>query len=333
MATTPAGNRGPASPKCLSSGPERSHQHHNPNAVTGIDHMLNRNDTEDLVRWLEATGDYRVLRRLIPRQPVPAGKGDKIGIVVDFETTGLYPAKDEIIEVAMLKFRYSNTDEIVGVTGNFQAYNQPSAPIPAEIVELTGITDEMVAGHTINAAALETFAADANIVIAHNAAFDRKFAERSWEIFQHKNWACSATGIDWKKYGFGGAKLIYLLTESGLFHDAHRALDDCHATLEILARQLPATSTTALAILLDRARRKTIRIWAENAPFELKDVLKRRRYRWNDGTDGRPRSWHTDVEEAELDAELIFLRNEIYQRDIGIDCREITALDRFSSRA
>jgi DNA polymerase-3 subunit epsilon len=67
------------------------------------------------------------------------------------------------------------------------------------------------------------------------------------------HWACSATGIDWKQYGFGGAKLTYLVTQSGLFHDAHRAIDDCHATLEILTRQLPATSTTALAALLDRA--------------------------------------------------------------------------------
>jgi hypothetical protein len=38
--------------------------------------------------------------------------------------------------------------------------------------------------------------------------------------------------------------------------------------------------------------RKTFHIWAENALFDRKDALKRRRYRWNDGTDGRPRSWH-----------------------------------------
>jgi hypothetical protein len=31
-----------------------------------------------------------------------------------------------------------------------------------------------------------------------------------------------------------------LLTQSGFFHDAHRALDDCHATFEILARDFRA---------------------------------------------------------------------------------------------
>jgi DNA polymerase-3 subunit epsilon len=211
-------------------------------------------DTEALVRRLEATGNYKVLRRLIPRQPTPTpeGRDSKVAIIVDFETTGLNPVKDEILEVAMVKFRYSNGGEVDGIIGIFQAFDQPSVPIPAEIIELTGITDAMVAGRRIDAAALESFVADANILIAHNAAFDRKFAERSWPLFEHKPWACSASGIEWTKYGFGGVKLTYLLMQSGFFHDAHRALDDCHATLEILARELPGTSTTALTVLLEQ---------------------------------------------------------------------------------
>lgn len=296
--------------------------------------MQNKNEeAEILARRLEATGDYKVLRRLVPYPAAtPTGFGGRLGIIIDLETTGLDASKNEIIEVAIVKFRYSNSGRVAGVTGIFQAFNQPSTAIPAEIVELTRITDAMVAGHKIDVGALENFIADANIVIAHNASFDRKFAEGSWPLFAHKHWACSATGIEWQKYGFGGVKLPYLLTQSGFFHEAHRALDDCYATLGILAHELPGTSTTALAVLLDRARRKSFRIWAENAPFELKDALKHRRYRWSDGSDGRRRSWYIDVEQDKINAELNFLRHEIYQRDIDIDCRELTALDRFSSR-
>jgi DNA polymerase-3 subunit epsilon len=179
-----------------------------------------QNQTEEaeiLARRLEATGNYKILRRLSPQQPIatPAGCGGKIGIIVDLETTGLDANKDEIIEVAMVKFGYSNSDQVTGVTGIFQAFNQPTAPIPAEIVALTGITDAMVTGHKIDAAALEGFVADANIVIAHNAAFDRKFAEVSWSLFQHKNWACSATGSNGKNTGLEASSYRTCLRSRG----------------------------------------------------------------------------------------------------------------------
>jgi DNA polymerase-3 subunit epsilon len=297
--------------------------------------MPNQTDeTEDLARRLEATGDYRVLRRLVPRAPTPtpAGYGGKFGVVIDFETTGLDVTRDEIIEVAAVKFRYSDSDEITGVADRFQSFNEPSAPIPAEIVELTSITDAMVAGHKIDRAVLESFVSDADIVIAHNAGFDRKFAERFWPLFERKPWACSASEVDWRRNGFGGAKLDYLLAGAGLFHGAHRAIDDCSAVIEILARPLNATSTTAFTILMDRASRKTFRVWAQNSPYDLKDTLKRRGYRWSDGSDGRLKSWYIDVDESKRNSELSYLKKEIYQRDVDVLCREITALDRFSNR-
>jgi DNA polymerase-3 subunit epsilon len=291
-------------------------------------------DDESLASHLEATGNYRVIRRLVPRAvtPPPIGCTDKIGVVLDFETTGLDPAKDEIIEVAMVKFRYSANDEITGVSGVFQSYNEPSILIPTLVTELTGITHDMVGGHRIDMAAMEEFVAGANVVIAHNAGFDRKFAERLSSIFEHKHWCCTQTEIDWRKHGFGGAKLGYLLADIGYFHTAHRAIDDCHALVEILAHPLSA-APSVFAELIECARRTTIRVWAQRSPFDLKDVLKARGYRWNDGTDGRPKSWFIDVAEEARDAEVGFLKNEIYQREVDIECRAMTALDRFSNRA
>ncbi|WP_354244018.1 hypothetical protein [Bradyrhizobium sp. LA2.1] len=67
--------------------------------------------------------------------------------------------------------------------------------------------------------------------------------------------------------------------------------DDRHALLEILAFEPPTAGALALAILFEQARRKTMRVWAEQSPFELKDALKRRGYRWSNGSYGRPRSW------------------------------------------
>jgi DNA polymerase-3 subunit epsilon len=102
--------------------------------------------------------------------------------------------------------------------------------------------------------------------------------------------------------------------------------------LQILAVELPTTGAPALALLLETTRKKTIRIWAEQSPFEMKDSLKRRGYRWNDGSDGRPKSWYVDVSEAVLDEEIAFLKSEIYLRDIEPRLQSLTAFTRFSSR-
>ncbi|WP_128934001.1 3'-5' exonuclease [Bradyrhizobium zhanjiangense] len=283
---------------------------------------------------LARSNDYRVLRRLARRETFTPSNGapTRTGILIDVETTGLDHQKDEVIELGMVKFDYLADGRIAGLRDVFSSFNEPSASIPSDVTALTGITDEMVAGHQIDGNVVSSFVEDAVIVIAHNAGFDRKFAERYWPVFQRKAWGCSATEVEWRKHGFEGSRLGYLLNGAGFFHQAHRAVDDCHALLEILAFELP-TGCSALAVLLEQARKKKMRVWAEQSPFDLKDALKRRGYRWSDGSDGRPRSWFIDVDESQLDAEIAFLRGEIYLRDIEPRMQVLTAFDRFSIRS
>ncbi|OKO86117.1 DNA polymerase III subunit epsilon [Bradyrhizobium sp. NAS80.1] len=284
---------------------------------------------------LAKSADYRVLRRLVRRETFApsTGQSTKTGILLDVETTGLDQQNDEVIELGMLKFDYLPDGRIAGIKDVFSSFNEPTSPIPPEVIALTGITNEMVAGQRIDEIAVSSFADDAVIVIAHNASFDRKFAERYWPVFQRKAWGCSATEVEWRKHGFEGSRLGYLLNGAGFFHQAHRAIDDCHALLEILAFDLPTTGTSALAVLLEQARKRTMRVWAEQSPFDLKDLLKRRGYRWSDGSDGRPRSWYVDVDEAKLGDEITFLKTEIYLRDVEPRLQTLTAFDRFSVRA
>jgi DNA polymerase-3 subunit epsilon len=294
-------------------------------------------DQADLAAMAEALArspDYRVLRRLVARRTyVPtSGQDVRTGILLDTETTGLDHVRDEIIELGMVKFDYTADGRIVGIRDTFSAFNEPAGPISAEVTALTGITDEMVAGHKFDDTAIAAFAEDAVIVIAHNSGFDRKFAERYWPVFEHKAWGCSMSEIDWRKHGFAGSQLGYLLNGAGYFHHAHRAVDDCHALLEVLAFELPTIGSPALALLLETARQPTMRVWAEQAAFELKDSLKRRGYRWNDGSDGRPKSWFIDVDESALDDEIAFLRTQIYMQDVEPSVQRLTAFTRFSGR-
>jgi len=286
------------------------------------------------VRRLEETGRYRILQKLVPPAIVPRAKSPfpRLGLCIDTETSGLDPLKDEIIELGMIAFTYDDRGQVGDVVSRFSALRQPYHPIPAEITKLTGITNDMVAGKTIDVKEVDEFIAPADLVIAHNANFDRPFCERLFPGFSTKPWACSASEVAWPDYGFEGTKLAYLIGQCGFFHDGHRAIDDCHALLEVLSRAKHADSLSAFQELLVNSQREVIRIWAENSPFDMKDKLKARHYHWSDGSNAQPKAWWSDVLETDLVEELRFLRQEIYRwEDAEPPMKRLTACDRFKS--
>ncbi|MEW9525125.1 3'-5' exonuclease [Agrobacterium radiobacter] len=290
-------------------------------------------DDETLAGYLEATGNYRVLRRLQPRAVVdrPRPEFPRQGVILDTETTGLDHRTDEIIEIGVITFTFDDNGAIGDVTGIYGGLRQPAIAIPEEITRLTGITDEMVAGQSIDMARLTSLIADADLIVAHNAGFDRPFCEAFSPIFRDKAWACSVSEIDWRVRGFEGNKLGYLIGQSGYFHDGHRAVDDCFALLEVLEQTRPGQSSAPFAELREASQRSRVRLYAENSPFDMKDHLKKRGYRWSDGSDGRPKSWWVELPEEKLDEELHFLRTEIYRWDADPTVKYLTAFDRFKA--
>ncbi len=267
---------------------------------------------ESAARDLEASGLYRILRRLdvpmIDPAQVPSGAGR--ALIVDSETTGLDTKADRLIELGMVLLAYDRaTGAIHGVLDIAGGFDDPGIPIPREITEITGITDEMVHGQKLDLDRYRELVLAADIVIAHHAAFDHPMISRHLPELADKPWACSFTGIDWSTEGYKASKLDYLLSQFGAFHNGHRATDDCKALAYILTRTLRSGSS-ALSRLLESARRETWRLWATNSPFSLKDELKKRSFEWCNGDGGRPKSWYRDVTLEEAIDEIAWLRGQ-----------------------
>lgn len=105
-------------------------------------------------------------------------------IVFDLETTGLNPASEEITEIAAVRVVEGE------IRDSFQTYVNLHKPIPAEITELTGISDETVADAPDLDKAVPEFLAWAGEgqypLVAHNAGFDMGFLRT----------ACQRLGIE-----------------------------------------------------------------------------------------------------------------------------------------
>lgn len=291
-------------------------------------------DETAMIAHLEATGRYRILHRLEARPiaKTPKPEYPLVGVILDTETTGLNHRKDEIIEIGLIAFSFDATGRIGDITGTYGGLRKPALPIPAEITRLTGITDDMVDGQSIDIDTIRSIIEPADLIIAHNAGFDRPFCEAFSPLFSNKAWACSNAEINWSSRGFEGTKLGYLIGQAGFFHDGHRALDDCFALLEVLDRSLDDGASTPFAELYAASQRSRVRIFAENSPFDLKDHLKARGYRWSDGSEGRPKSWWIEVEEHNLADELLYLRTEIYRyADADPPTIFLNAFDRFKA--
>lgn len=289
---------------------------------------------EEMAQQLEAHPDYRVLRRLQPRLAWPtAAVGAAVTrvVVLDTETTGLDQSREHIIELAMLCVDVDNASGLpVGPVLVYDGLEDPGKPIPDEVVAITGIHDADVRGQALDEAQILALLDGVDLVIAHNAGFDRPFVERRLPRFAALPWACSFADIDWKAQGRGSAKLESLAQAQGWFYDAHRAEVDCHALLAVLAAALPLGDGTGLAQLIHGAAQPSFTLQATQAPFDAKDVLKARGYRWN----AEQRVWHTRIaSEALLTAEYEWLRQNVYgQRPASVAVEALDARVKYSTR-
>lgn len=263
--------------------------------------MLSDAEADRMARQVHQHPDYRVLRRVADPHAsgsceVPPG-GMRLAIV-DCETTGLNPLADRIIELAVMIVIVDASGHVVGHEEPVSWLEQPMFDLDPAITRITGITDEMLEGQRIDRDAALAMLSSAEVIVAHNAAFDLTFVEKMLPQVKDNAWACSCREVDWAERGYEGRVLGWLLIQSGLFTDPHRAAADVWALFTLLT-QSDFDGTTALQVLLATSQRSTFRIEATGSHIDDRKWPKRWGYAWDAGNE----VWHKTITVDEIDAE------------------------------
>jgi DNA polymerase III subunit epsilon len=172
-------------------------------------------------------------------------RSEKLGLVLDVETTGLGPTKDEVIELALKLFSYrEDTGEVIDIIEEDSFLREPLSRSARNNYDTAyrvhGIPYELVQGKSFYDVKIKTYFHRADSVFAHNASFDRSFLYHMYPEVNDLKWYCTMRNIPWKNYGFPNGKLLTLLQAHNITnYQTHRALDDITYLLELLKKTSP----------------------------------------------------------------------------------------------
>jgi len=186
---------------------------------------------------------YGVEAYLVPdkKPSVMNSKGQDIDTtycVLDLETTGFSPKTEKITEIGIMKLKDGK------VIDQFACFVNPEKPIPARVVEVTNITDDMVKdAETIEKVfpKLLDFI-QGSVLVAHNASFDVGFLKHNAKVLGYE---LDFTYIDTLSLArelfpdFKSYKLGKIAKNLGIeVKVAHRALDDVDTTVKVFHMML-----------------------------------------------------------------------------------------------
>lgn len=236
-------------------------------------------------------------KQVVALDPSPSNsdlklRSDPINLLIlDTETTGLEPVSAQCIEVGAVLFHVPTRSVLSQVSFLLPAAANPAEHVNGIAAEVTRLPQPWQAGLKHFLALL----ADADAVLAHNAAFDAKWFGLGPLPPVNKPWICSMDDIEWppERHLRPAPSVRDLALAYGVpVWAAHRALTDCIYLVQVLERCGDLEGLLAAAMepkLLYRA----------NLPYAERHKAKQAGFRWNEPVRG---AWSRRLSERQAQA-------------------------------
>ena len=185
------------------------------------------------MKGLSADGKTLTLRRLPSHQASSLVEESwrrenkeflKTAVILDVETTGFDPSLDKVIQIALRTIEFDIMDgKITNISEPYTALEDPKEWLSTKVQAITGLREKDLVGKSINWKRVQETLEGADLVLAHNARFDRAFIEGYLPSLKNVTWGDTLTQIDWRSRGHSSADLERLAFRSGFFFEAHDA--------------------------------------------------------------------------------------------------------------
>ena len=283
------------------------------------------------IKTLKKVNGLITLKQCKPPFPeLLISNGESLNITfLDTETTGTNRLNDEIIEIAIKEIEFEkDSGKIIKIINQYESFNEPSKEIDDKITKLTGIDNKTVKNKLIDWNEVDSILKNTDIVVAHNAKFDRAFVDRYSSISSSKIWGCTINDIDWFEKGFSSQKQELLCYWHGFYFEAHRAMNDVNALIQLLIHPY-YDKNRPIVELIKNARQIRFKILVSNFPYneQKKDKIKGDGYNWST-TD---KIWYKEVDENNLILEKKYLSSVIYNGEFNGHVEEIDPNERYKS--
>lgn len=183
-----------------------------------------------------------------------------VAACIDIETTGLAPRTDAVVEVAVALFTYDRSSaEILGIHEIYSSLEQPRVPISSAASAVSSISNELCVGKSIDWESVRRMIRHADLLVAHNAEFERRFLSPIPGLIDGKLLLCTQHIPKWAGTGVKPSRRLEdLSARYGVPHLAHRAFGDVIATINLLGLNSPSTGAPYFREILARAGQGTL---------------------------------------------------------------------------
>jgi DNA polymerase-3 subunit epsilon len=218
-------------------------------------------------------------------------------LILDTETTGLDPKKDELIEIGAVLYDAAigaiveSRSLLVGAKSNAAEHINR---IPVALLQSGwATTREEAVGCICDMVELgKSQYPDRCYIVAHNVDFDRKWLPELAE----ETWLCTLRDVEWPRLSLGGPggslASLALAYDVGIVR-AHRALEDCLTLAAVLSRVYELEGD--LQGWLELALEPKVEVIAD-VSYQRRELAKAAGFSWN----GDRKVWWRNVPASKL---------------------------------